>query len=47
MEDEVSHRKVLVLVSPPWHTLVRVLHLMKFQGGQQSPEPAMHVSVKA
>lgn len=30
MEDEVSHAKVLVLVSPPWHnTLARVLHMMK------------------
>lgn len=43
MEDEVSHAKVLVLVSPPWHTLARVFHLTKSQGGQQNPEPAMHV----
>lgn len=43
---EVSHGKVLVLVSPPWHTLVRVLYLMKSQGGQQSPKPAMQVSVE-
>lgn len=46
-EDEVSHWKVLVLVSPPWRTLVRVLYLWKSQGGQQSPEPAMQVSVGA
>lgn len=47
MEDEVSHEKVLVLVSPPWHTLARVLHIMKSQGGQQSPEPVMQVCVEA
>lgn len=47
MEDEVSHVKVLVLVSPPRHTLARVLHVMKCQGGQQRPEPVMQVCVEA
>lgn len=47
MEDEVSHGKVLALVSPPCKTLTRVCHLVKSQEGQQSPEPAMQVSVEA
>lgn len=47
MEDEVSHVKILVLVSPPWHTLARVLIVMKSQGGQQSLEPVMQACVEA